>query len=134
MVRTRSASRALWRWPNTSGRNGRRSIYQRESVGMSGGHQRPYAFVRIRAGVCAGGVALAQQQPAHATRLFGASQALLSATDWRLTPKDKTEYERNVATARAQLGDERFSAAWAAGQAMSLEEVMALAEERDNDG
>src|SRR6266496_3276276 len=23
MVRTRSASRALWRWPNTSGRNGR---------------------------------------------------------------------------------------------------------------
>src|SRR5712691_8773315 len=52
MVRTRSALRALWRWPNTSGRNGRGSIYQRESVGMSGGHQRPHAFVRIRAGVC----------------------------------------------------------------------------------
>ena len=52
MVRTRSASRALCRWPNTSGRNGRKSIYQRESVGMSGGHQRPHAFVRIRARVC----------------------------------------------------------------------------------
>jgi len=51
MVRTRSASRALWRWPNTSGRNGRRSIYQRESVGMSGGHQRPHAFVRLRTGM-----------------------------------------------------------------------------------
>ena len=27
-------------------------VRQRESVGMSGGHQRPHAFVRIRAGVC----------------------------------------------------------------------------------
>src|SRR2546425_5789034 len=37
MVRTRSALRALWRWPNTSGRNGRRSIYQRESVWRKSG-------------------------------------------------------------------------------------------------
>src|SRR5207245_2901549 len=37
MVRTRSALRALWRSPNTSGRNGRRSIYQRESVGRKSG-------------------------------------------------------------------------------------------------
>ena len=54
MVRTRSASRALWRWPNTRGRNGRRSIDQRESVGMSGGHQarclRPYTCRRLPAG------------------------------------------------------------------------------------
>jgi hypothetical protein len=42
-------------------------------------------------------------------------------------PVDKDDYERDVALARAQLGEEAFAAAWAEGQAMSLEEAIAYA-------
>lgn len=42
----------------------------------------------------------------------------------------QAEYERSVAVARATLGDEAFEAAYAKGQAMSLEEAVAYALER----
>jgi non-specific serine/threonine protein kinase len=77
--------------------------------------------------VALGGVALAQQHPARAVQLFGAADKLLGTTHWRMAPKDKTEYDRNVATARMQLGDEYFSATWTAGQAMTQEQAIAYA-------
>jgi hypothetical protein len=40
---------------------------------------------------------------------------------------DRDDYERDIALARAQLGEEAFTAAWATGQAMSLEQAIAYA-------
>jgi tetratricopeptide (TPR) repeat protein len=74
-----------------------------------------------------GSVALAQKHLARAVQLFGAADKLLVATNWRMAPKDKTTYERNVATTRAQLGEERFRTAWGEGQAMTLEQAIAYA-------
>jgi hypothetical protein len=42
-------------------------------------------------------------------------------------PVDRGDYERDVALARAQLGEEAFVIAWATGQAMSLEQAIAYA-------
>src|SRR5256885_1869673 len=82
MVRTRSASRALWRWPNTSGRNGR--IHPRESVGMSGSDQRLDAFVVIRAGACRRYVhALGSEAHAEKRRRFSACASDPSACTYR---------------------------------------------------
>ena len=37
------------------------------------------------------------------------------------------DYRRTEADARAQLGEERFAAAWSAGASMSLDEAVAYA-------
>ena len=50
-----------------------------------------------------------------------------------LPPAELAEHDRSVAAARAGLGEEAFAAAWAAGRAMSLEEVTTFAL-RDSDG
>ena len=40
-------------------------------------------------------------------------------------PLERTEYERDRADIRAQLGEKTFAAAWAEGQTMTLEQAMA---------
>jgi hypothetical protein len=46
-----------------------------------------------------------------------------------MSPSQRAEYERQIAAARSRLGDSAFAAAWAEGQAMSLEEAVAYAVE-----
>jgi hypothetical protein len=49
---------------------------------------------------------------------------MLSATGAAWWPADRVEYEGSLATMRAALPAEVFAAAWAKGQAMSMEQVM----------
>jgi hypothetical protein len=44
---------------------------------------------------------------------------------------DRGEYEKNVAAARAGLGEEAFLATWAEGRAITLEQSVSFALERD---
>jgi len=71
------------------------------------------------------GVAAAQGQPERSARLFGAADALFDAIGMTVELADRREYDRNREIARAQLGEEAFAAAWAAGRAMSLEHASA---------
>jgi hypothetical protein len=63
--------------------------------------------------------------------IWGAVAALRAKSGRRWAPTSKARYERELASARAQLGDEAFEAAWAAGGAMSHDQVLvqALGEE-----
>jgi predicted ATPase/class 3 adenylate cyclase len=63
----------------------------------------------------------------HAARLLGA--ALLQWERIGVSPErnDARDLEWFVATARAQLGEEAFAAAWAAGRALTLEQAVAEA-------
>ena len=73
------------------------------------------------------GVAGARGAAARATRLWGAAaaaRAALSAPPW---PAFRVAHAADVAAARAALGEEAFAAAWAAGQALSLDEASAAA-------
>ena len=65
--------------------------------------------------------------PAGAARLFGAAESFLQQSGALLDPDDLPEHDRNIASVRAALGDERFDAAWAEGQAMALDEAAAYA-------
>ena len=65
--------------------------------------------------------------PERAARLAGAGAALCAAIGLDLPDLSAAAYERNIAVARAQLGEEVLAAAWAAGQAMSLEQAIAEA-------
>jgi tetratricopeptide (TPR) repeat protein len=73
-------------------------------------------------------------QPERAARLFGAAEALREAIGTPVPPADRGELERQVADARAALGDDRFAAAWAAGRVLTPEQAVALAFEQAEGG
>jgi tetratricopeptide (TPR) repeat protein len=75
---------------------------------------------------CAG-VAIGQGWAVRAVRLLGAAAALRTTIGARRVSAARPAYERDVASARAQLDDASFAAAWAAGQALTLEQAIAEA-------
>jgi non-specific serine/threonine protein kinase len=74
------------------------------------------------------GVAGVQGQSEQAARLCGAEQALRA----RLGMSTNSDYQHGLTAARAALGNLRFDALAAEGQAMSLDEVVAYALTVDN--
>jgi predicted ATPase/DNA-binding SARP family transcriptional activator len=73
------------------------------------------------------GVLIAQGQAAQGTRLLGAAEATLNSLEAGLTPIDRAVYGRNIAAARAALGEEGFVAEEAAGRKMKLAEAVSEA-------
>jgi predicted ATPase/Tfp pilus assembly protein PilF len=72
-------------------------------------------------------VAGARGQPEQAARLFGAADALREAIGAPLPPNEHVEYGGRLAAVREALGEAEFTAAWAEGQAMSMEEAISFA-------
>jgi hypothetical protein len=72
-------------------------------------------------------VAMSQGRAERAARLLGAAKAPFDAAGDLLSAIDRAEFDRNVATARAKLGEDAFAAAWQAGQAMTLDQAVAEA-------
>jgi hypothetical protein len=66
-------------------------------------------------------------QAERAARLLGAAAALSETVGAPQVLRGREETERTVAPARAALGKERWAAAFAAGQALSIEEAIAEA-------
>jgi predicted ATPase/DNA-binding SARP family transcriptional activator len=62
-----------------------------------------------------------------AARLFGAAEAVRGRLGARRAPYEQAEYDTQVATLRASLSDDRFTAAWDAGRTLSWEQMMACA-------
>lgn len=63
--------------------------------------------------------------PEQAACLFGAVERLLDAIGASLSPQMRSLYDRLLATTRTQLAESLFAAAWARGQTMPLDEVIA---------
>jgi len=83
---------------------------------------------RVDVGECLEGlasVADAQGRPWRAAQLFGASAALRAAAGTSVPPVDRAAIDAAIGRAQAALGDEAFAQAWAAGEAMPLERVIA---------
>jgi hypothetical protein len=58
---------------------------------------------------------------------LGAAQVLREAIGIPLPPVERAEHERRVAAVRAALGEETFTAAWAVGRTLPLEQAIAEA-------
>jgi tetratricopeptide (TPR) repeat protein len=77
-------------------------------------------------------IVAAEGQPERAVVLYGASEAYRATAPFPLAPPEEEARDQVLAAARAALGEEAFVAAWARGQAMPLDEAIALAlEDRD---
>jgi tetratricopeptide (TPR) repeat protein len=72
-------------------------------------------------------VAVAQGKLQQATVLLGAAHQLLVVMGVHLHPIDQQDVDRTLVSVQAQLSAEAFAAAWASGQAMTLEEAVAEA-------
>jgi class 3 adenylate cyclase/tetratricopeptide (TPR) repeat protein len=73
------------------------------------------------------GVATASGDMPRATRLASAAESLRVSIYLALGPLEQRIYERAISTTRAALGEDAFNAAWAEGQAITLEDAIALA-------
>jgi tetratricopeptide (TPR) repeat protein len=80
-----------------------------------------------------GGVVARRGQAAPAARIFGAAAALFAAVGTSLAPADEHEYTHSRDLACAALDPAAWAAAWAAGQALPLEQAIAEALELADD-
>ncbi len=72
-------------------------------------------------------VASRRQHLDHAAMLFGAAAAARGVNDTPTPPADRARNEQALAVIRAELGEERFAAAWTTGQELPLEKAVAAA-------
>jgi predicted ATPase len=63
----------------------------------------------------------------RAARLWGAAASLRETIGAPPPPCDRPDYERNVAAARAALGEKAFAAAWAQGRVLTWQQAIAYA-------
>lgn len=70
---------------------------------------------------------VAETQPQRTARLFGSVTATVEALESHLNRSNQADYDHSLTTARGQLGEEAFGAAWTQGQALPLERAVAEA-------
>jgi hypothetical protein len=73
------------------------------------------------------GVAVLDEEPERAARLWGAAEAQRQAIGARQAPAARATRERMMAAAREQLGEAAFAEAWGKGQTMTPEQAIELA-------
>ena len=66
-----------------------------------------------------------QGQLAWAARLWGTAKNMRETIGLPMPPLMQTVYEQTVNTVRSGMGEEAFAAAWAEGEAMTLDQVLA---------
>jgi tetratricopeptide (TPR) repeat protein len=76
-------------------------------------------------------VASAEGQPERAARLSGAAAGIADPISIPQPTSERADHERHLAAVKAALGEAAFTAAWAAGQAMTLEAAVTFALEGD---
>jgi len=74
-----------------------------------------------------GQVALGKEDIVKAVKIFSAAETIRAALDSTMEPFDQSEYERNIALLRKNLGEEEFKMAWEQGRAMTMEQAIAYA-------
>lgn len=72
-------------------------------------------------------IAMAMGQAEKAVRLFGAGATLRASIQSVIDPVDQSEYDIQVTSLRAKLGEERFVAVWDEGSALTLEQAVTYA-------
>jgi len=78
---------------------------------------------------CFGFIALAHEDPGRALKLFGAAEALRTATDSVRTPAEQKEFEAAKNQLKSGTDASEFEKAWREGQNLTLEEAVELAVE-----
>jgi len=76
---------------------------------------------------CFGFLAIHDEEPQHAIKLFGAAEALRERIQAPMTDHERVEYEQSVAQLRTILPELEFNSLWAEGRAMTMEQAIQFA-------
>jgi tetratricopeptide (TPR) repeat protein len=76
---------------------------------------------------CFGLLALTDEEPQRAVRLFAAAEALRERINSTRTDYEQVEYEQAVAKLRSIVAPTEFNSLWTAGRSMTMEQAIELA-------
>jgi predicted ATPase/transcriptional regulator with XRE-family HTH domain len=110
---------------HSQGDNERAAELFAESLAMLVKAEDREAIVACLAGLAA--VAAGQGQYERAGRLFGATDSLIASFGVHMDVADRLAYEQNLARAQARSDPTSWQAAWAEGQAMTVEQAVTYA-------
>jgi hypothetical protein len=76
---------------------------------------------------CFAFIAVAEEEPQRAAKLFGAAEALREQAQARMTAQEQIEYDRSLAQLRPMLPEAEFNALWSEGRAMTMARAIQFA-------
>src|SRR6185436_1355747 len=76
---------------------------------------------------CFAFIAKAQELGERAVKLLGAADALREVSNSAMTPNERMEYDREVASLRAGMDEKDFAMLWAEGRSLTMEQEIELA-------
>lgn len=76
---------------------------------------------------CFAFIAIAQEHGERAVKLLGAAEALREASNSRMTPQERIEYDKQVADLQAGIDEKIITSLWAEGRSMTLEQAIEFA-------
>jgi len=79
---------------------------------------------------CFAFIAILEEEPQRALKLFGAAEALREKAQSPMTDHEHVDYTRAVAQVRSMLTETEFNSLWAQGRAMTMEQAIEFALEK----
>ncbi len=76
---------------------------------------------------CFAFIAMAQEEPERAVKLFGAAETLRTKVASQMTDYEQDEYDKAVAQLRSLLKEPEFNSLWAEGGALTMEQAIEFA-------
>jgi hypothetical protein len=82
---------------------------------------------------CFAFLAITDEEPQRAVKLFGAAEALRERAQASMTEPERVEYDLAFVQLRSMLAETEFDACWVEGRAMNMEQAIEQALEKTND-
>jgi tetratricopeptide (TPR) repeat protein len=80
---------------------------------------------------CFGLIAVAQEQPTRAVKLFSSAEALREVSNSVRTPDEQKEFEAAIKDLQSRLYENEFKKAWEGGRSISMEQAIEFALEEN---
>ena len=72
-------------------------------------------------------IAIVEEEPQRAAKLFGAAEAIRETTGHKPTDEEQAEEAQFISRLRAMIPETEFNALWAEGKSMTMEQAIQLA-------
>jgi hypothetical protein len=76
---------------------------------------------------CFAMIAIVEEEPQGAAKLFGAADAIREVTGHKRTDEEEAEEAQFMSRLRAMISEAEFNALWAEGKSMTMEQAIQLA-------
>ena len=82
---------------------------------------------------CFGLIAMAQEQPARAIKLFSAAEALREVSSSVRTPDEQKEFDDAKSSLQSHMNENQYNSLWAEGRSITIEQAIEFAIDETDD-